>query len=165
MVYAEDWKAVLWLHIKNTRDQKRKLLEETSKTEYVLARKENGEISDIVCVEDIEDIVVPNCGVELAQPNERLGRKCKVPKLVQNGRQAIQTLLEQGFQVNRVRLFNSLPKTLRNMNTNQDDLKSELDKFLSKIPDQPRLGGLVPEATCRLTARPSNSLLAWIQET
>ena len=96
--------------------------------------------------------VVPNCGVELAQPNERLGQKCKVPKLVQNGRQAIQTLREQGFQVNGVRLFNSLPKTLRNMNTNQDDFKSELDKFLSKIPDQPRLGGLVPEATCRLTA-------------
>ena len=109
--------------------------------------------------------VVPNCGVELAQPNERLGRKCKVPKLVQKGRQVIQTLREQGFQVNGVRLFNSLPKTLRNMNTNQDDFKSELDKFLSKIPDQPRLGGLVPEATCRLTARQSNSLLAWIQET
>ena len=109
--------------------------------------------------------VVPNCGVELAQPNERLGRKCKVPKLVQNGRQAMQTLREQGFQVNGVRLFNCLPKSLRNMKTNQDDFKIELDKFLSKIPDQPRIGGLVPEATCRLTARQSNSLLAWIQET
>ena len=109
--------------------------------------------------------VVPNCGVELAKPNERLGRKCKVPKLVQHGRQAIQTLREQGFQVNGVRLFNCLPKSLRNMETYQEDFKAELDKFLSKIPDQPRLGGLVPEATCRLTARQSNSLLAWIQET
>jgi hypothetical protein len=33
------------------------------------------------------------------------------------------------------------------METYQEDFKAELYKFLSKIPDQPRLGGQVPEAT------------------
>ena len=47
----------------------------------------------------------------------------------------------------------------------QEDFKLELDMFLSKIPDQPRIGALVPEAVCWTTARQSNSLLAWIQET
>ena len=106
---------------------------------------------------------MPNCGVEICQENERLGRKCKVPKLARNGKRAIQTLREQGFQVNGARLFNSLPKELRNMKGNQDDFKEELDKFLCTIPDQPKMNHLVPEAICQTTARQSNSLLAWTQ--
>ena len=95
--------------------------------------------------------VVPNCGVEICQENERLGRKCKVPKLARNGKRAIQTLREQGFQVNGARLFNSLPKELRNMKGNQEDFKEELDKFLCTIPHQPRMGLLVPGAICQTT--------------
>ena len=103
----------------------------------------------------------PNCGVEVAQENARLGRKCKIPQIVQNGRKAIQTLREQSFQTDGARLFNCLPKKLREIKKDQDLFKFELDKFLSSIPDQPRVGSLVPEATCRITARQSNSLLAW----
>ena len=119
----------------------------------------------IIYVWKILEGFAPNCGVELTQENPRLGRKCKVPKLSQNGRQAIQTLRENSFQINGIRLFNRLPKRLRNMKRYQEDFKLELDMFLSKIPDQPRIGALVPEAVCWTTARQSNSLLAWIQET
>lgn len=108
---------------------------------------------------------VPNCGVSQAPLNTRLGRKCLIPSLKPNGRRAVQTLREQSFQVNGARLFNCLPKKLRDMRYNQDDFKSELDKYLSSVPDQPRLGTLIPEAVCRVTSRQSNSLTAWIQET
>ena len=104
---------------------------------------------------------VPNCGVQISQENVRLGRKCDIPKLAKNGRMAIQTLRDQSFQVNGARLFNCIPKNIRNIKRDQDLFKSELDKFLSSIPDQPRLGSLIPEAICRVTARQSNSLLAW----
>ena len=106
--------------------------------------------------------LVPNCGVELSLCNERLGRKVQVPSLKRNGRKSIQTLREQSFQINGARLFNCLPKNIRNMNTFQDDFKEALDVYLSSVPDQPRIGSLIPQATDQLTGRQSNSLLAWI---
>ena len=43
---------------------------------------------------------VPNCGVDLANENPRLGRRIKIPSLKKNGRKAVQTLREQSFQIN-----------------------------------------------------------------
>ena len=103
----------------------------------------------------------PNCGVEETPINPRIGRKIKISTLAKNGRAAIQTLRENSFQINGARLFNSLPKEIRNMKLNQDEFKEALDKYLSSVPDQPRMGSLVPAATDQLTGRQSNSLLAW----
>ena len=47
------------------------------------------------------------------------------------------------------------------MKYNQEDFKIALDNHLSSVPDQPRMGSLVPAATDQLTGRQSNSLLAW----
>ena len=107
---------------------------------------------------------VPNCGVDLATQNERLGRKIKIPSLKKNGRQAVQTLREQSFQINGARLFNSLPKKIRNITKDQELFKASLDEYLSSVPDQPRIGSLVPTATDQLTGRQSNSLLAWTHD-
>ena len=107
----------------------------------------------------------PNCGIEITAENKRLGRKCKIPKLVTNGRKYIQTLRESSFQTNGARLFNSLPKKIREIRRDKELFKIELDKFLSSVPDQPKLGGLVPTAVCRVTAKQCNSLISWIQET
>ena len=104
---------------------------------------------------------VPNCGVNLAQHNERLGRKVNIPGLKPNGRQAVQTMRENSFQINGARLFNSLPLKIRNMKYNQEYFKIALDNHLSSVPDQPRMGSLVPAAMDQLTGRQSNSLLAW----
>ena len=104
---------------------------------------------------------VPNCGVNLAQHNERLGRKVNIPGLKPNGRQAVQTMRENRFQINGARLFNSLPLKIRNMKYNQEDFKIELDNYLCSVPDQPRMGSLVPAATDQLSGRQSNSLMAW----
>ena len=118
----------------------------------------------IIYVWKILQGIVPNCGVKLSEYNERLGRKVSIPNLKRNGRKAIQTLREQSFQINGARLFNCLPKQLRNIKTCQDDFKAALDKHLSSVPDQPRIGSLIPQATDQLTGRQSNSLLAWIYD-
>ena len=107
----------------------------------------------------ITGMALKNCGVEVAQENARLGRKCKIPQIVQNGRKAIQTLREQSFQTDGARLFNCLPKKLREIEKDQDLFKFELDKFLSSIPDQLRVGSLVPEATCTVCDEYSYSYL------
>ena len=118
----------------------------------------------IIYIWKILEGYAPNCGVEMSHENARLGRKCKIPNLAKNGRMAIQTLREQSFQIDGARLFNCLPKTIRAICQDQDVFKCELDKFLSSIPDQPRVWSLVPEALCRITARQSNSLLAWTNQ-
>ena len=68
---------------------------------------------------------------------------------------------ENSFQINGARLFNSLPKKIREIRKYQDEFKIALDEYLSTVPDQPRIGSLVPSATDRLSGRQSNSLLAW----
>ena len=127
----------------------------------VLSQERRMERYRIISVWKIIQGLTPNCGVELAPVNERLGRRCAVPHLLPGGRAAIQTLRENSFQIDGPRLFNSLPKKIRDIKTSQDDFKEALDIFLMTIPDQPRMGSLVPHATDQQTGRQSNSLLAW----
>ena len=88
----------------------------------------------------ILESLAPNCGIEQSYDNSRLGRKVKIPSLVRNGRRSVQTLREQGFQINGARLF----KKIRDIKYNQEDFKEALDSYLSGVPDQPRIGSLVP---------------------
>ena len=104
---------------------------------------------------------VPKCGVKEAPANERLGRRVEVPSLRPGGRAAVHSLREQTFHISGARLFNILPKNIRNTKYSQDEFKMALDQFLATLPDQPRMGGLVPEALDQVTGRSSNSLLAW----
>ena len=115
----------------------------------------------IVCIWKILEGFAPNCGVESTQEDSRLGRRVEIPSLSKNGRQSVQTLRESSFQVNGARIFNCLPKKIREIRKYQDDFKEALDMYLSSIPDQPRIGSMVPTATDRLSGQQSNSLLAW----
>ena len=100
--------------------------------------------------------MVPNCGIEHTY-SERRGRECKIPDL--RGRQAIQSLRDQSFQVTGPRLFNSLPRYIRNLkNKSKEEFKEKLDQFLASLPDQPKIGDLVPSICNQNTAKPSNSL-------
>ena len=127
----------------------------------MLSQERRMERYRIIAVWKIIQGLSPNCGVEVAPPNERLGRRCIVPPLLPQGRAAIQTLREYSFQVDGPRLFNSLLKKIRDIKTSQDDFKESLDMFLMTVPDQPRMGRLVPMAVDQGTGRQSNSLLAW----
>jgi hypothetical protein len=49
------------------------------------------------------------------------------------------------FQVNGARIFNSLPKSVRNLTrTSIDDFKSKLDKYLETLPHEPKLTNYTP---------------------
>ena len=89
----------------------------------------------IIYVWKILEGLVPNCGVNQAKLNSRLGQKCIIPSLKPKGRQANQTLREQSFQINRARLFKLTTKEAeRNKNLSRC-FKAELDKYLSTVPD------------------------------
>ena len=51
------------------------------------------------------------------------------------------------------KIFNILPKELRNSTESNDNFKVNLDKFLSKIPDEPRIIHGISSATNDLDYR------------
>ena len=127
----------------------------------ILSQERRMERYRIISVWKCLEGLTPDCGLKAMEDNPRLGRRCRVPALQPGGRAAVQTLREQGFTINGPRLFNILPRRIREVRRSQEDFKEALDVFLMSVPDQPRMAGLVPTATDQTTGRQSNSLLAW----
>ena len=70
--------------------------------------------------------------------SERRGREAKVPKSKGSGK--FQSIREASFQINGPRLFNSLPKAVRNTTkVGIEEFKLKLDKYLESIPDEPKM--------------------------
>ena len=82
---------------------------------------------------------------------------CEVRKL--KGKTLVQNLRRQSFQVAGPKLWNCLPKNVRNFRGNQVDFKQTLDQFLSKVPDEPKADGLIPGAVDALNGRRTNTLI------
>ena len=98
--------------------------------------------------------LVPNPGINTVEGSleSRRGRQCQVPNTKDRDRMA-------SFMVMGPKLFNSLPKDLRNMtNCSIDEFKSILDGFLGLVPDEPKSPGLTPGAIAA-NAIATNSLL------
>ena len=114
----------------------------------------------LYCWKIVENIV-PNCGIGINSAEEkRTGRKCTVRKLI--GPQKVKTLRDSSFQCAGPRLFNSLPKEIRNLTKIPvEDFKEHLDNYLSQVPDEPKVSGLIPSCLTS-EARPTNSLVHWI---
>ena len=102
--------------------------------------------------------LVPNCGLEWTASEERRGRLCEVPRL--KGNAEVQRLRKQSFQMSGPKLWNSLPKNLRNVrNCGLDQFKELLDCFLTKVPDEPKADGLIPGAVDELSGKQTNTLI------
>ena len=99
---------------------------------------------------------VPDCGVTLVGEDEdRLGRRCAIPTLKPKQRMK----RNQSFQICGPLLFNCLPKHIRNLTKiGIDKFKVELDAYLSQVPDEPKVGDLMPQ-----NSQQSNSLLHQVE--
>ena len=71
--------------------------------------------------------------------NERRGRLCKIPSLRNRSAVRFQSLREGSLSVAGPRLFNVLPKDLREGEFTLETFKRQLDVFLGTIPDRPPL--------------------------
>ena len=81
--------------------------------------------------------LVPNPGVYwYSLP--RQGRLIQVPSISRRNTFGYGCKYNSFFCLS-ARLFNCLPAHLRNMNCTMNTVKSHLDNFLKKVPDQPRL--------------------------
>ena len=110
--------------------------------------------------------IVPECGIKVKSNHDsRFGRSCELPRIARKASQRVISIREQSFQVHGPRLFNSLPKSIRNLtNCTVDQFKARLDKFLTCIPDQPLVGELIPPPISQITGRHSNSLIDQIRD-
>ena len=95
--------------------------------------------------------IVPDTNITLANDEcSRIGRMCRVPTLKPMERRK----REESFQVAGPKLFNCLPKSIRNLKRiGVEEFKEQLDQFLSTVPDEPKIGGAMP-----LNCEKSNSV-------
>ena len=73
--------------------------------------------------------------------NPRRGRIAVVHTVPQQAPTAVKKAREGSLQVKGAKLFNSIPKELRDMAGTVPQFKARLDKWLSTIPDQPTCSG------------------------
>ena len=86
-------------------------------------------------------------------------REARVLKVSTSAPSRIQTIRFSSFAVKGPRIFNSLPKHLRNFTGGMVDyFKHRLDVYLQNIPDEPLIH--VPGYTAFRTVN-SNSIIAW----
>ena len=92
--------------------------------------------------------LVPNFNFEGTQGgiyyynSQRLGRKCK-PKAVKSW--SNKNIWRGSLSEEGPRLFNTLPKKLRNLHgCSKDHFKKQLDHFLQAVPDEPLLQNYLP---------------------
>ena len=95
--------------------------------------------------------IVPECGVTLAPEDDRKGRTCKLRPL----RPMERSKRDESFQISGPKLFNILPKFLRDITKCEiEEFKEKLDEYLTSVPDEPKIGGLMPQ-----NFQQSNSLI------
>ena len=76
--------------------------------------------------------------------DDRCGRKCRIPEIKQSAPCRIKTMRYSSLAYDGPKLFNCLPLNIRNITKcSVEQFKTELDKFLAEIPDQP----LIPKLT------------------
>ena len=109
----------------------------------------------IIYIWKVLEGVVPNFGVQVAHNNKRMGRYCVIPHVRQSATQRIQTIRFASMGINGPRLFNTLPRQLRNIsNCSVQTFKAALDHHLMSVPDEPRVPGMI-----KYCAKISNSLI------
>ena len=90
--------------------------------------------------------LAPNLSINKIEEKEKLsdrrGRYCVVPKLYHSCSARTNTIRENSFGVQGPRIFNALPREIRNITgVRVETFKYHLDKLLATIPDQPGVPG------------------------
>ena len=105
--------------------------------------------------------MVPDIGLKTETYSQRIGLKLQVPKVV--GKFARhKSLKEKSLAVEGAKLFNSLPRYLREFTGTYETFKANLDELLNEIPDTPSIGKL--KSYClNKDMKSSNSIRDWLR--
>ena len=103
---------------------------------------------------------VPNCG--LKWNSEGRGVMCKVPDYLSTAPEGTKTIRYNSFQMQGPRLYNALPRFLRETDLDSTKWKARLDTFLEKVPDLPITSNLDSGMCDAFNSSPTNSIAIWI---
>ena len=91
----------------------------------------------------------------------RKGRLCMIPPIKTKSTQKVQTIKENTLAINGPRLFNTLPREIREItDVKVDSFKRALDKYLARIPDEPPVDGYGRSENSLLQRRDTGSSYA-----
>ena len=91
----------------------------------------------------------------------RKGRFCMIPPIKTKSTQKVQTIKENTLAINGPRLFNTLPRKIREItDVKVDSFKRALDKYLALIPDEPPIDGYGRSENSLLQRRDTGSSYA-----
>ena len=84
------------------------------------------------------EVLVPEC-IDLKRRNrDRTGHSIKLPLFNRSASVKTKTIREGSFFIQSVKLFNALPRNIRDTREySVDQLKRKQDKFLLELPDAP----------------------------
>ena len=111
----------------------------------------------IIYVWKILEGLVPNLEVNEIRCTEssRNGRMCIIPSMAKRTSTHLTNIREGSFCIDGTRLFNSVPKEIRDLTgVGVPKFKEKLDEFLSAVPDEPQCCGYTADRRAE-----SNSLL------
>ncbi len=133
--------ALQWSFIRKIKFHQKMNYWEALKSCRIYSPQRRRERYRIIYVWKILEGLVPNVNEEVNSYNHtRHGRKCQIRRIV--GQRKICSLIEESFCIQGPKLFNLLPKHLRDLSgVSLDIFKKGIDDFLSKIPDEPQLIG------------------------
>ena len=107
----------------------------------------------IIFLWKISQGLVKGYNVQFTPELGRRGRSIIPKTIVKSAPLSVRRARESSLAVKGAKIFNLLPVSIRNMNTDHiETFKSNLDSFLNQVPDQPTVAGLPRAAQ-------SNSLL------
>ena len=108
-------------------------------------------------------VLVPSLGLQWSdQSMTRMGSTL-IPNKLKGKVLSARTLQKASIGIEGVRIFNSLPESIKKWSGTQDSFKEMLDRFLEKIPDNPITETLIPEAR-DIYRHPSNSIPDWVRK-
>ena len=97
----------------------------------------------VIYVWKIIQTIVPNFNDEAiniqTRWNDRRGLTCRIPNVNRLASTRLQTLKENSFMINGPKLFNIMPREVRDFDGTLIAFKNKLDMFLMTIPDKPAL--------------------------
>ena len=105
--------------------------------------------------------LVPDLGLGRITNNPRTGLMIDVPN-IRGIRTKHKTLIEDSFKIEGAKLFNSIPRYLREHVGSQEAFKTHLDVFLASIPDEPQGKDWATHRAWDYKIKPSNSLRDWV---
>ena len=106
--------------------------------------------------------LVPDLGLNIYSGPDTRSDQTLHSRAIHASNSSVRTKLCDSILVNGVKLFNTLPKWIRDIKCDLSLFKKELDRFLRQVPDQPELPGYIPEPR-DIYGKPSNSLIDWVR--